>query len=99
MQTFEYRAAGVDGAIVEGRQLASNELALDRELESRALTLIRARAVRDRGPVRARAALGRPIRPPSILAGTSGTLRMLLPLCEAAARRRCPAPKRGGRWR
>ena len=45
MKTFEYRAAAADGSIVEGHLFATNEVALDRDLEERSLTLIKSTAV------------------------------------------------------
>lgn len=45
MPTFEYSAIGADGALVVGRANAHDELELDRELESRGVTLASAKAV------------------------------------------------------
>lgn len=42
MNTYEYVAAGADGALVSGRAAAVDEVALDRDLATRGLTLTRA---------------------------------------------------------
>lgn len=57
MATFEYAAVGAGGTVT-GRASAADELALDRELESKGLTLTRAKELRD-GPVRGGVRLSR----------------------------------------
>ncbi len=57
MATFEYAAIGAAGTVT-GRASASDELALDRDLESKGLTLTRAKELRD-GPVRGGVKLSR----------------------------------------
>ena len=49
MKTFEYEASAVDGRTVSGRTWATSELDLDRDLETRGLTLLRAQQVVARG--------------------------------------------------
>lgn len=50
MNTFEYTAANADGSLVTGRAWASDEVELDRDLETRGLTLTKSKVVvSDRG--------------------------------------------------
>lgn len=48
MAHYEFLAAASDGRVITGQQWAESELALDRELEGRGLTLRRSRVVRQR---------------------------------------------------
>ncbi|MBI5433331.1 MAG: type II secretion system F family protein [Planctomycetes bacterium] len=59
MRTFEYEASALDGRRVDGRSWAATELELDRELEARGLTLLKARRVAaNRGGSRCRVPSG-----------------------------------------
>ncbi len=48
MKTFEYSAVDVRGEVTRGRALATTELEVDRDLETRGLTLVEVRQVRRR---------------------------------------------------